>query len=172
MMMNRTVSRRVPCVAVILLALAAMVLPGSAGASSHEDGGVAAEIKAMIMEASQFTRKNLKDQEGGISKDGALHFWSSGGLMQRVAPDSEPVEYDFYANDPKHIKVIELPGGESAVAMYYSEGTFKEKGRDAVGHYMTRVLEVYVKEDGEWVNRAAHWSPVAGGSGTKQTAVD
>jgi hypothetical protein len=42
----------------------------------------------------------------------------------------------------------------------------------AVSHYMTRVSEVYVKEDGEWKLRSAHWSPVTGGSGTSQSALE
>jgi hypothetical protein len=37
---------------------------------------------------------------------------------------------------------------------------------------MTRVTEVYVNEGGKWKVRAAHYSPIAAGSGTKQTAVD
>lgn len=74
--------------------------------------------------------------------------------------------------DRQAIKVVELPGGESAVAMYYVEGSFQVKGSAAVDHYMTRALEVYVKEDGKWVVRAAHWSPILGGAGTNQTSVD
>lgn len=46
------------------------------------------------------------------------------------------------------------------------------KGSSPVDHYMTRVLEVYVKEDGKWVSVAAHWSPIAAGAGTSQTSVD
>ena len=41
----------------------------------------------------------------------------------------------------------------------------------AVSDYRTRVTQVFVKEDGEWKVRAAHWSPIAGGAGTSQTAV-
>ena len=162
---------RVWNLAAAAVALAALtLLPAVAEAGEH--GGVAAEIKALIKESNAYVREHGKDQEGGISKNGALHFWSSGGLMQWVAPDSAPSEYEYFATTPKHLKVIELPGGEAAVAMYYSEGSFQVKGRPAVGHYMTRVMEVYVKEDGEWVNVAAHWSPVAAGAGTNQTSVD
>jgi len=155
-----------------LVALAALSLPAIAGATSHEESTVAAEIKAVIMESNAYVSKNLKDQDGGISKDGSMQFWSSGGLVQWVAPDSAPSVYESFSLQPKHIKVMELPGGQSAVAMYYSEGSFKLKGKDSVDHYMTRVLEVYVKEDGEWVTRAGHWSPIAGGAGTNQSAVD
>ena len=68
--------------------------------------------------------------------------------------------------------MIELPGGEAAVAMYYSEGSMQVTGGPLVSHYLTRVLQVFVKEDGKWVVGAAHWSPVAGGSGTTQTSLD
>ncbi len=163
---TRTVKLTAATVALAVLAL----LPGAAEAG--DEGGVAAEIKALIKEGNAYTREHGKDQEGGISKNGAVHFWSSGGLMQWVAPNSQPSEYEYFSTTPKHIKVIELPGGEAAVAMYYSEGSFQVKGRPAVGHYMTRVLEVYIKEDGKWVNRAAHWSPIAAGGGTNQTSVD
>jgi hypothetical protein len=36
---------------------------------------------------------------------------------------------------------------------------------------MTRITEVYVNEDGNWNMTAAHYSPIAAGSGTKATAV-
>ncbi len=45
------------------------------------------------------------------------------------------------------------------------------KGFPAVSHYLTRVMELWVKEDGKWKRRAAHWSAVTGGSGTSQSAV-
>jgi hypothetical protein len=152
---------------VAVLALVAVIAPASA-----EESGTAAEIKAMIMADSEYARANLKDQEGGVSQHGSLEFWSSGGLMQWSAPDGAISEYDKMTITPKHIEVIELPGGESAVAMYYSEGTMARKGAPAVTNYFTRVLQVFVKEDGKWVARAAHWSPVQGGAGTNQTAVE
>ena len=55
-------------------------------------------------------------------------------------------------------------------AHYYMEGFLKPKGLEAVPHYLTRVTQVYVKEDGRWKIRSSHWSPLAGGSGTSQTA--
>ena len=171
-MTKRTTAGRVLSTAAILLALAALMLPGSIQASNHEESAVAAEIKALIMEANAFTNKNLRDPDGGVSKDGSLQFWSSGGLIQWVAPDSSPSDYDHSSIVAKHIEVIELPGGEAAAAMYYAEGSFQVKGMSAVDHYMTRVLEIYVKEDGKWVSRASHWSPIAAGSGTNQSSVD
>ena len=155
----------------VALALVALALPGLATAA-EEESSVAAEIKAMIMAGNEYTRENLADEPGGTSKHGSLEFWSSGGLMQWGAPDSPSSQYDRFSLTAKHIKVIELPGGEAAVAMYYSEGSMQPKGGTAVNHYLTRVLQVFVKEDGKWVQRAAHWSPIAGGAGTSQTSID
>ena len=156
---------------IVALALAALALPGLA-AAAEEGSSVANEIKHVIMANNAYTHENLMDQPGGVSEHGALEFWSSGGLMQWVPGDATSSKYEEYSITAKHIKVIELPGGEAAVAMYYSEGSMHGKGRAAVSNYMTRVLQVFVKEDGKWVLRAAHWSPIAGGSGTNQTSLD
>jgi ketosteroid isomerase-like protein len=48
----------------------------------------------------------------------------------------------------------------------------KPKGAPAVNHYLTRVTQVFVKEDGKWKIRASHWSPISGGSGTTQTSLE
>ena len=151
----------------VLCALTTSVLV----ATEHESS-VADEIKAVIMEGNAYLRENLTDQEGGISQHGSVEFWSSGGLMQWNAPDTAGSTYESFTLKAKHIKVIELPGGEAAVAMYYLEGSMQPQGRPAVSHYMTRVTQVFVKEDGAWVARAGHWSPIAAGSGTSQASVD
>ena len=152
------------------LALAALaLLPASTQA---EESTVEDEIRAMIMADNQYTRDHLMGQEGGNSKHGSLEFWSSGGLMQWVAPDAPAGEFEVFSLTPKHIKVIVLPGGEAAVTLSYSEGSMHPKGGSLVSHYMTRALQVFVKEDGKWVQRAGHWSPIAGGAGTSQTSID
>ena len=92
--------------------------------------------------------------------------------MQWVSADGPSSEYEYQSLSPKHIKVITLVEGQAAVAMYYSEGRFKAKGGEPVNNYLTRVTQVYVKEDGRWKVRAAHWSPIAGGSGTNQNSLD
>ena len=46
------------------------------------------------------------------------------------------------------------------------------KNSPVVQNYRTRVTGVFVKEDGKWKVRAAHWSPIAGGSGTSQSVLD
>ncbi len=132
----------------------------------------AAEIKKEIMDGNAYVRQNGVDKEGGISKHGAVEFWSSGGLVQFVDADAPVSHYDNFSLTPKHIQVVVLDEGKSAVAMYYSEGSFHEKGSEPVAHYMTRVTEVYVKEGKKWVVRAAHYSPIAAGSGTKQTSIN
>ena len=171
--MFRTTRSAVPGLALALIALAVVALPAvPLEAASHEESGTAAEIKAVIMAGNAYVRKNLTDEEGGVSKDGSLEFWSSGGLLQQVSGDEPLTSYTSIGISAKHIKVIELPGGEAAVAMYYSEGSMHPKDSAPVSHYMTRVTQVYVKEDGKWVVRAAHWSPIAAGGGTSQTSTD
>lgn len=132
----------------------------------------AAEIKKEIMDSNAYVKNNLKDIDGGISKHGAVEFWSSGGLVQFVAADAPIGEYENFSLTPKHIQVVVLDEGKSAVAMYYSEGSFHQKGNAPVAHYMTRITEVYVKEGKNWVVRAAHYSPIAAGSGTSQSSID
>lgn len=107
-----------------------------------------------------------------MSKDGSLEFWSSGGFLQEVTADTEPDEYESFNIDAKHIHVITLVPGQAAVAQYYSEGLMAPKGSTAVSNYRTRATQVFVKEGSKWKVRAAHWSPIAAGSGTSQTAVD
>jgi len=45
------------------------------------------------------------------------------------------------------------------------------KGAQPVDHYLTRATEVFVKEGDSWMVRAAHWSPIVGGTGIKETAL-
>jgi hypothetical protein len=136
------------------------------------DSDTATEVKDTIKANFKYTNEHQAGVPDSESKDGTLQFWSSGGLMNWTSGDESPGEWDSINLTPKHIKVIPLVEGQAAVAMYYSEGSMKPKGAEAVNHYMTRVTEVYVKEDGKWKLRTAHWSPVSGGSGTSQTTVD
>jgi hypothetical protein len=132
----------------------------------------ASEITALIEESAAYSKANLQDPSDAISSEGSLHFWSSGGLLQNVPAGSEPSTYTQISLTPKHINVVTLVEGQAAVAMYYSEGSYTETNGAAVDHYMTRITEAYVKEDGEWKLRAAHYSPIAAGQGTTNTAVD
>jgi hypothetical protein len=128
------------------------------------------EVRETILKTNAHARETGEITPDAASKHGTVECWSSGGLMHELAAGSAPEGWDRFNVRPRHIKVISLVEGQAAVAMYYSEGSMKPKGGALVPHYMTRVTEVYVKEDGKWKVRAAHWSPIAAGSGTSQTA--
>jgi len=127
------------------------------------------EITQTILESNAYTNQNLKGRADDYSSKGALEFWSSGGLLQEISPAGRPDDFDAVSITPKNIRVTALVEGQAAVAHYYSEGSLKPKGAPAVGHYLTRVTQVFVKEAGKWRIRSSHWSAVAGGSGTTQT---
>ena len=139
--------------------------------SSFLVAGDVEEIKKKIMDNNQYFKKN-KQGADEYSKLGALEFWSSGGLMQKVESNVRPELYDYANLEVKHIEVIVLVPNKAAVAMYYSEGSLKPKNSAGVGHYLTRVTRAYIKEDGQWKVRASHWSPIQGGSGTSQTSTE
>ena len=139
--------------------------------SSFLVAGDVEEIKKQIMDNNKYFKKNKRGADE-YSKLGALEFWSSGGLMQKVESNVRPELYDYANLDVKHIEVIVLVPNKAAVAMYYSEGSLKPKNSAAVGHYLTRVTRAYIKEDGQWKVRASHWSPIQGGSGTSQTSTE
>lgn len=154
----------------VLLVLSGIML--FAGAYAHADEATEKAVKKAIIDGNEYVKENLKDQEDTVAEDGSLEFWSSGGFLQQVSADDEPTEYESINIDAKHIHVITLVPGKIAVAQYYSEGSMAPEGSAAVSNYRTRATQVMVKEDGKWKVRAAHWSPIAGGSGTTQTAVD
>jgi hypothetical protein len=154
----------------VLLVLTGILL--FAGAFAHADEATEQEVIKAILDGNAYAKKNLKEQDDTVSKDGSLEFWSSGGLLQEVKAGSEPDEFESFNLDAKHIHVITLVPGQIAVAQYYSEGSMAPKGSVAVSDYRTRSTRVFVKENGKWKVRAAHWSPIAGGSGTSQSAVN
>lgn len=143
---------------------------GSAVAQADE--ATEKEVKQTIIDSNNYTKKNLKGMTNDYSKDGAVEFWSSGGFMQMIGPNERPGEFDFYNLEVKHIHVTTIVPGKVAVAHYYSEGSMKPKGSAAVGNYRTRATQVFVKEGKSWKVRSSHWSAIAGGSGTSQTALD
>lgn len=150
----------------VLLAIAALTLISSHAFSQSQ---TEKEVAQTIVASSEFSNKNLKTNRDDYSSKGALEFWSSGGLMQEIAPTGRADEYEAISITPKNIRVITLVEGQAAVAHFYAEGSIKPKGSAAVGHYLTRVTQVFVKEGGKWKIRSSHWSPIAGGSGTSQT---
>ena len=150
----------------VLLAIAALTLISSHAFSQSQ---TEKEVAQTIVASSEFSNKNLKNNLDDYSSKGALEFWSSGGLLQEIAPTGRADEYEAISITPKNIRVITLVEGQAAVAHFYAEGSIKPKGSAAVGHYLTRVTQVFVKEGGKWKIRSSHWSPIAGGSGTSQT---
>ena len=128
------------------------------------------EVKQLILDDNAYALKKLKDKGNTISKKGSLEFWSSGGLLQSLQQDEKPREFDTYNLHSKHINVIEV-NGETAIALYYVEGDYHQKESENNPKYLTRVMQVYVKEESSWKIRAAHWSPIVGGNGTTETAI-
>jgi hypothetical protein len=129
------------------------------------------EVTQTIIESNTYTNQNLKGRADDYSSKGALEFWSSGGLLQEIPPGGRPDAFDAINISAKNIRVTALVEGQAAVAQYYSEGSMKPKGAPAVGHYLTRVTQVFVKEAGKWKIRSSHWSAVMAGSGTTQTTL-
>jgi hypothetical protein len=164
---GKTGARRIVVVGLALLA-AGLLLPAAATAESATETAV----RQAVEDSYSYSRENLKDLPETNSKHGTASFWSSGGLMWEVPANPPASEYDHFSLWPKHIKVLSLVEDQAAVALYYAEGSFQVKGNAPVDHYMTRVMEVWVQEDGKWKVRAAHWSPIAAGAGTNQTSLD
>jgi len=142
-----------------------------AAVPAHADEATEQEVMKAIIDANAYTKENLKGQDDTVASEGSLEFWSSGGLLHKVSADISPQEFESFNLDVKYIKVITLVPGKAAVAQYYSEGSVQGKGEAAVHGYRTRATEVFVKEDGKWKVRAAHWSPIAGGKGTSSVSV-
>ena len=136
--------------------------------NTFANAGDVEDVKKRIVDSANYLNK-MKKGLNEYSKDGAVEFWSSGGLLHTVDPSGRPVAYESINVTPKHIEVVILAPGKAAVAMCYSEGHLKPKGAKGVSHYLTRVSKSFIKEGGEWKTRTSHWSPVVGGSGTSQT---
>ena len=151
-------------------AMIAMLL--LAGTAAVADEKTEREVRQTILDSNEYTKENNRGSRDDYSKDGAVEFWSSGGVMHKVGPDDAAGDFDEYNIDVYHIKVTTLVPGQAAVAHYYSQGSMKPKGAPRVPNYFTRVSQVFVKEDGAWKVRSSHWSAVLGGSGTTQTALN
>jgi len=154
--------------------VAALVIAGLAVVPSlaHGQSQTEKEVTQTIVESNQYINANLKGQPDAYSRNGGLEFWSSGGLLNEIPAAGRLGEWDVYNITPKHIKVVPLVEGQAAVAFFYAEGAMKPKGAAAVSNYLTRVTQVFVKEDGKWKVRASHWSAVTGGAGTSQTVLE
>ncbi len=149
---------------VLLPLLLVMLAPAAGLAQSATE----TEVTETILESFRYLNENLTTKPGSYSSEGALEFWSSGGLLNEVS-NRDTDEYDVFSITPKHIRVTTIVEGQVAVAHYYSEGAIQPSGFPGVSHYMTRATQVFVKEAGEWKVRSSHWSPISAGSGTTQT---
>ena len=146
----------------------AFVLSTSAFSQTNS---VTNEIKALILEDQRIANES-NEQILNYSEQGALEFWSSGGLLHTMTNDLQVNRFDDISIQAKHIEVISIANGEAAVAMFYNEGSMKPVNGVAVSHYLTRITQVFVKENDKWVVVASHYSPVTGGSGTSQSSVE
>ena len=144
-----------------------MILPAASMAQSEMESAVGEVEKALAADLA-YTQKHGKPDSNSISKDGSHEFWSNGGPMKWTDP-SALAEFDQFELTTKVLKVISLADGV-AVALYRLEGSITPDERPAVLNYHTRVMTVYVKEDGRWKVRARHFSPAAGGEGTSSPA--
>ncbi len=127
-------------------------------------------VRQTILDSYAFGRESLRDSEGFYSRDGSVVFRSSGGLLQQTPADAPLGDYVFNTLTPKHMTVT-LLSAEAAVVHMYVEGGFQVEGQEAVPNYLVRATLVMVLEGGEWKERAAHWSPIQGGTGTNEPAV-
>lgn len=155
-----------------IVMIMAVVVSLTLGTAAMADPDTEREVRQTIIDNNQALKKSLKADGREYSSQGAVEFWSSGGLMQDIDPNGRPGEFEMFNIDVKHIRITTLDPGKIALAHYYSEGAMKPKGFPAVSNYRTRVSQVYVKEGGKWKVRASHWSAISGGSGTSQTALE
>jgi hypothetical protein len=150
-----------------LLIVGLAITPAYLSAQSQDE----MEITQLIMDGNDQVNADNVALAGDYSQHGALEFWSSGGLLQEIPAGGRRTEFESINTHAKHIQVISLVEGQAAIAHFYSEGSMTPKGGTAVSNYLTRVTQAYVKENGEWKLRSAHWSAVKGGGGTTQTAL-
>ena len=141
------------------------------GVSASVSADTVSEIKQVLLNNIQFTNQELKQDPMRISKKGSKEFFSSGGLLNEITRNTTDNTFVSFSGNIKHVDITVIVEGQAAVAHYYQEAVMQPQGSARVPDYRTRVTQVFVKEDGEWKIRAAHWSPLVGGAGTSQTVV-
>ncbi len=139
--------------------------------SSTVMADTATEVRQVILDELAHTNQELNQDPMRLSKDGSKEFFSSGGLLNHLDRTSGGNTFEMFEGSIKHIEVVVLVEGQAAVAHFYQEAMMKPTGLPAVPNYRTRVTQVFVKEEGGWKIRAAHWSPLMGGAGTSQTVI-
>ena len=147
------------------LALTLSVLSSTAMADT------ATEVRQVILDHLAHMNQELNQDPMRLSKDGSKEFFSSGGLLNHLDRTSGGNTFEMFEGSIKHIEVVVLVEGQAAVAHFYQEAMMKPTGLPAVPNYRTRVTQIFVKEEGGWKIRAAHWSPLMGGAGTSQTVI-
>ena len=131
----------------------------------------ASEVRREILDNMDHMNQAVNQDPMRSSKLGSKEFFSSGGLLNDIGRGSTGTSFDIFEGSRNHIEGIVLVEGQAAVAHFSQEAMLQPKGLPAVPNYRTRVTQVYVKEDGGWKIRAAHWSPLVFGAGTSQTVV-
>ena len=131
----------------------------------------ASEVRQVVLDQIAHMNQELNQDPMRLSKDGSIEFFSSGGLLTYLDRTSGGNTFEMFEGSIKHIEVVVLVEGQAAVAHFYQEAMMQPTGLPAVPNYRTRVTQVFVKEEGDWKIRAAHWSPLMGGAGTSQTVV-
>ena len=139
--------------------------------SSTVMADTASEVRQVILDDLAHANQELNQDPMRLSKDGSKEFFSSGGLLTYLDRTSGGNTFEMFEGSIKHIEVVVLVEGQAAVAHFYQEAMMKPTGLPVVPNYRTRVTQVFVKEEGDWKIRAAHWSPLMGGAGTSQTVV-
>ena len=139
--------------------------------SSTVMADTATEVRQVILDDLAHMNQELNQDPMRLSKDGSKEFFSSGGLLNHLDRTSGGNTFEMFEGSIKHIEVVVLVEGQAAVAHFYQEAMMQPTGLPAVPNYRTRVTQVFVKEEGDWKIRAAHWSPLMGGAGTSQTVI-
>ena len=139
--------------------------------SSTVMADTATEVRQVILDELAHMNQELNQDPMRLSKDGSKEFFSSGGLLNHLERTSGGNTFEMFEGSIKHIEVVVLVEGQAAVAHFYQEAMMQPTGLPAVPNYRTRVTQIFVKEEGDWKIRAAHWSPLMGGAGTSQTVI-
>ncbi len=139
--------------------------------SSTVMADTATEVRQVILDDLAHMNQELNQDPMRLSKDGSKEFFSSGGLLNHLDRTSGGNTFEMFEGSIKHIEVVVLVEGQAAVAHFYQEAMMQPTGLPAVPNYRTRVTQIFVKEEGGWKIRAAHWSPLMGGAGTSQTVI-
>jgi hypothetical protein len=139
--------------------------------SSTVMADTASEVRQVVLDQIAHMNQELNQDPMRLSKDGSIEFFSSGGLLTYLDRTSGGNTFEMFEGSIKHIEVVVLVEGQAAVAHFYQEAMMQPTGLPVVPNYRTRVTQVFVKEEGDWKIRAAHWSPLMGGAGTSQTVI-